>query len=60
MTGTGKFVEVQGTAEETPFTKEQLDAMLAVAARGIRQLVELQRRLVAERLQTVKLPLDKV
>jgi hypothetical protein len=31
-----------------------------VAARGIRQLVELQRRLVAERLQTVKLPLDKV
>src|SRR3990172_3538513 len=60
MTGTGKFVEVQGTAEETPFTKEQLDAMLAVAARGIRQLVELQRRLVAERLQTVKLPLDKI
>ena len=37
----------------------QLDAMLAVAAQGIQQLVHLQQRLVLERLQTVKLPLDK-
>ena len=55
MTGTGKFVEVQGTAEETPFSKEQMDAMLALAAQGIKQLIHLQRRLLAERLQTVKL-----
>jgi ribonuclease PH len=59
MTGSGRFVEVQGTAEESPFSKEQLDAMLDVAARGIRELVHLQQRLLAERLQTVKLPLDK-
>jgi len=59
MTGAGRFVEIQGTAEESPFSKEQLDAMLAVAARGVRQLVQLQQRLLAERLQTVKLPLDK-
>ena len=59
MTGGGKFVEVQGTGEESPFSKEQLDAMLAVAAQGIQQLVHLQQRLVLERLQTVKLTLDK-
>ncbi|MEA3509362.1 MAG: ribonuclease PH, partial [candidate division NC10 bacterium] len=59
MTGTGKFVEVQGTAEESPFSKEQLDSMLAVAAQGVRALVQLQQRVVAERLQTAKLPLDK-
>ena len=59
MTGTGRFVEVQGTAEESPFGKEQLDAMLALGARGIRELVQLQQRVLAERLQTAKLPLDK-
>jgi ribonuclease PH len=59
MTGAGRFIEIQGTAEESPFSKEQLDAMLAVAAGGVRQLVRLQQRLLAERLQTVKLPLDK-
>jgi ribonuclease PH len=59
MTGTGRFVEVQGTAEESPFSKEQLDSMLAVAAQGVRALVQLQQRVVAERLQTAKLPLDK-
>ena len=59
MTGTGRFVEVQGTAEESPFSKEQLDAMLAVAARGVQELVQLQHQVVAERLQTAKLPLDR-
>ena len=59
MTGAGRFVEVQGTAEESPFSKEQLDTMLAVAAQGVRQLVRLQQRLLAERLQTAKLALDK-
>jgi ribonuclease PH len=59
MTGAGRFVEVQGTGEESPFSKEQLDAMLALATRGIRDLIHLQRQLVLERLQTVKLPLDK-
>lgn len=55
MTGTGSFVEVQGTAEATPFSKGQMDAMLALATKGIEQLIHLQRRLLTERLQTVKL-----
>lgn len=59
MTGGGKFVEVQGTGEESPFSKDQLDAMLTLATQGIRDLVHLQRKVVVERLQTVKLPLDK-
>ena len=44
MTGRGEFVEVQGTAEQTPFDRGRLDALLALAERGIRQLVTLQRR----------------
>ncbi len=49
MTGGGKFVEIQGTAEEKPFDRAQLDAMLGLAASGIRELVALQRKLLAER-----------
>src|SRR5262245_17663153 len=44
MTGGGEFVEVQGTAERMAFGRDRLDAMLALAERGIRQLVALQRR----------------
>jgi ribonuclease PH len=47
MTGRGEFVEVQGTAEQTPFDRARLDALLALAERGIRQLVALQRRAIA-------------
>jgi ribonuclease PH len=49
MTGGGKFIEVQGTAEESPFDRGQLDAMLTLAAKGIQDLILLQRRLLAER-----------
>ena len=49
MTGAGAFVEVQGTAEHTPFPKEQLDEMLALAAGGISRLVALQRRALEAR-----------
>ena len=48
MTGRGGFVEVQGTAEGDPFTREQMDAMLALAGRGIASLVALQRAALAE------------
>jgi ribonuclease PH len=44
MTGSEGFVEVQGTAEGAPFTRAQMDALLALAARGIGQLVAAQRR----------------
>jgi ribonuclease PH len=44
MTGGGKFVEVQATAERTPFEQQQLDALLELARRGIAELLEVQRR----------------
>ncbi|WP_419912796.1 ribonuclease PH [Candidatus Poriferisodalis sp.] len=43
MTGSGRFVEVQGTAEGDPFDDEQLDAMLTLARSGIAEIIELQR-----------------
>jgi ribonuclease PH len=43
MTGSGGIVEVQGTAEGTPFSEEEFQALLALARRGIAQLVELQK-----------------
>jgi len=43
MTGGGGFVEVQGTAEGMPFSREQFDALLELAARGIGELVAAQR-----------------
>ena len=47
MTGEGRFVEVQGTAEGLPFSRSELDDLLALGELGIGQIVELQRRVVA-------------
>ncbi len=44
MTGSGGFVEVQGTAEGAPFSRAEMDALLALADKGIRELNALQRR----------------
>ena len=44
MTGAGGFVEVQGTAEGAPFSRAQVDALLDLAAHGIRELIGHQRR----------------
>ena len=44
MTGGGRFVEVQGTAEGEPFARAELDQLLGLAARGIAELVAHQRR----------------
>jgi ribonuclease PH len=46
MTGSGRFVEVQATAEGKPFAASELDQLLALAAGGIRSLTEHQRALV--------------
>jgi ribonuclease PH len=43
MTGSGNLVEVQGTAEGEPFTRQQLDAMVSLASKGIEQLTAIQR-----------------
>jgi ribonuclease PH len=47
MTGDGKLVEVQGTAERDPFAEDQLLAMLALARKGVGELVALQKKAVA-------------
>ncbi len=47
MSGRGLLVEVQGTAEGAPFTREDLDQLLDLAAVGIEELHEMQRRAVA-------------
>ena len=46
MTESGKFVELQGTAEEHPFTPAQLNQMLALAQKGISELIEIQKEAV--------------
>jgi len=43
-TGRGKFIEIQGTAEREPFTREQMDEMLLLAEKGVNQLFEVQRQ----------------
>ncbi len=43
MTGSGKLVEVQGTAEKTPFSQKELDAMLEVGWKGIQSLIQIQK-----------------
>jgi ribonuclease PH len=44
MTGAGRFVEMQGTAEGAPFTRAEADALLALAQNGIAELIAHQRR----------------
>jgi ribonuclease PH len=48
MTGAGRFVEVQGTAEGLPFSRAELDALLDLAESGIREIFGLQRELLAD------------
>jgi ribonuclease PH len=48
MTAAGGFVEVQGTAEGAPFTRAEMDELLALAERGIGELVAAQRAALAE------------
>jgi ribonuclease PH len=47
MTGDGRFVEVQGTAEGAPFDRAELDALLALAAQGCATLTDLQAQALA-------------
>jgi ribonuclease PH len=47
MTGSGKFIEVQGTAESAPFTKKQMERMTEVAQQGIRELLKAQQKIIS-------------
>ncbi len=46
MTGEGKIVEIQGTAETAPFSKDMLNAMILLAEKGIRELVNIQKEII--------------
>ncbi len=48
MTGSGRFVEVQGTAEGAPFSRSELDDLLGLAEKGIHEILDLQRATIAE------------
>ena len=44
MTGSGAFIEIQGTAEGTPFSRADMDALVGLADRGVRELVAAQKK----------------
>jgi ribonuclease PH len=48
MTGSGLFIEVQGTAERVPYNKEQLDQMTELAVSGIQKIIERQKEVVGD------------
>jgi len=48
MTGQGKYVELQGTGEETPFTADQLQELLALGKKGIEALIDSQKQALAD------------
>jgi len=50
MDGRGRFIEVQGTGEQTPFDRARLDGLLDLAIRGIDELVAMQRKVIEEDL----------
>ncbi len=49
MDAKGRFVEVQGTAERQAFSRREMDRMLDLAGKGIRQLISVQRKVIASR-----------
>jgi ribonuclease PH len=51
MTGSGRFVEVQGTAELKSFTREELDTMLDYAIKGVGELTLCQKSAIAGKTQ---------
>lgn len=46
MTGQSQFVEVQGTGEEKPFSRQELDGLLALAEKGIQEMIQQQREVL--------------
>ncbi len=47
MTGQGEFIEIQGTAEGKPFSRQEMDQLLLLAEKGIRELIEIQTGILA-------------
>jgi ribonuclease PH len=53
MTGRGQFVEVQGTGEESTFSHEQLQQLIALGQKGLKELADLQTAFLAKHLLKV-------
>jgi ribonuclease PH len=53
MTGAGEFVEVQGTAEGKPFSRERLHELLSLAEKGIKELVAMQKSVIGKEIKHV-------
>lgn len=51
MTGRGEFVEIQGTAEGKPFSRQEMDELLKLAEKGIRELIDLQAKTIAKEVK---------
>jgi len=47
-TGDGRFIELQGTAEREPFSREQMDEMIALGMHGIEELIAVQRSVISQ------------
>ncbi len=48
LTGSGKIVEIQGTAEEHPFSEDEFNSLLVLAKKGVADLTSMQRSALAE------------
>jgi len=59
MTENGQLVEIQGTGEESPFTKEELNEMLELGELGIKELISIQRQVLGELGEKVGVTNDK-
>jgi len=56
MTGSGRFIEVQGTGEEATFDRKQLDRLTTLATRGIKELTAIQEKALRRRLPATRTP----
>ncbi|MCM3447174.1 ribonuclease PH [Bacillus velezensis] len=54
MTGSGRFVELQGTGEEATFSREDLNGLLSLAEKGIQTLIQKQKKVLGETLPELK------
>ena len=50
MTGSGEFIEIQGTAEGYPFTKKQLEELLALAEIGIKKIIDMEKEILKDEI----------
>jgi ribonuclease PH len=53
MTGSGQIVEIQGTAEGAPFSRQEMGILMDLAAKGINDLVEIQKEILGPLTQRI-------